>query len=206
MESHHRVGSAGTRRKYAAFYATNSIPGRWSTTRPRCDSKHVVEAILQRIGFGRRTLLNRLLIRVYLTVLKSFSRAGQTGLPMSQCSRNSAMSASITGSFATQSYNIGRTAQPLEPMLPGLVPLDAAFQQTHEETHVKAKEIVTSRIAKLAAQVEAFADFLVLEKRITVLIQPSVPALCGYRNYWSFRPDVCDGPVRNIVSASGIWY
>lgn len=68
--------------------------------------------------------------------------------------------------------------------------LDAAFQLTHESTRTKAREIVTQHIEELAGQVESFADFLVVKRRLTVLIQPSVPTLCGYRAYWSFRPDM----------------
>lgn len=67
--------------------------------------------------------------------------------------------------------------------------LDVAFQRAHGQAHEEAKAIVTSRIGKLVKQVEVFTDFLVLEKKLTVLIQPSVPALCGYHSYWSFQPD-----------------
>jgi len=67
--------------------------------------------------------------------------------------------------------------------------LDAAFQKSCGQTHSKARDIVLERIGALVTEVESFADFIVLEKRLTVLIQPSVPALLGYRSYWSFRPD-----------------
>jgi len=38
--------------------------------------------------------------------------------------------------------------------------------------------------------VESYDDFLVLNRRFTVLIQPSVPVPHGYSQYWYFRPDV----------------
>lgn len=41
-------------------------------------------------------------------------------------------------------------------------------------------------------QVESYDDFLVLNRKLTVLIQPAVPIPHGYSQYWYFRPDVRD--------------
>jgi hypothetical protein len=38
-------------------------------------------------------------------------------------------------------------------------------------------------------EVLAYSDFLVLDQRLTVSIQPAVPMLSGYALYWPFRPD-----------------
>jgi DNA invertase Pin-like site-specific DNA recombinase len=68
--------------------------------------------------------------------------------------------------------------------------LDAAYQQTFSEavSHVKAE--VESLVRGLVAEVENYDDFLVVNRKFTVLIQPSVPVPHGYSQYWYFRPDL----------------
>ena len=34
-----------------------------------------------------------------------------------------------------------------------------------------------------------YADFLVLDQKLTVSVQPAVPMVSGYTPYWPFRPD-----------------
>ena len=48
---------------------------------------------------------------------------------------------------------------------------------------------VESSLRALVHEVEAYDDFLVLNRRLTVLIQPSVPVPHGFSQYWYFRPD-----------------
>ena len=45
-------------------------------------------------------------------------------------------------------------------------------------------------LRRLVEDVEGYQDFLVVNRKFTVLIQPSVPVPHGYNQYWYFRPDV----------------
>ena len=54
----------------------------------------------------------------------------------------------------------------------------------------QVKERVEAELRNLVEEVESYDDFLVLNRRFTVLIQPSVPVPHGYSQYWYFRPDV----------------
>ena len=38
-------------------------------------------------------------------------------------------------------------------------------------------------------QVVVYDDFLVIDQKLTVLVQPSVPMPYGLEHYWFFRPD-----------------
>jgi hypothetical protein len=68
--------------------------------------------------------------------------------------------------------------------------LDAAYQQTFDSvlSHVRAE--VESLVRGLVHEVESYDDFLVINRKFTVLIQPSVPMPYGYNQYWYFRPDM----------------
>jgi len=68
--------------------------------------------------------------------------------------------------------------------------LDAAYQQVFRHALQQVKQEVESQLRSLVPQVESYDDFLVLNGRFTVLIQPSVPVPHGYTHYWYFRPDV----------------
>lgn len=67
--------------------------------------------------------------------------------------------------------------------------LDAAHQHVFRLPLDDVRNQVESRLRDAIAHVEAYDDFLVLNRRITVLIQPSVPVAYGYNQYWYFRPD-----------------
>lgn len=67
--------------------------------------------------------------------------------------------------------------------------LDAAYQQVFGDALRAVKEDVEAQLRRLVTQVEAYDDFLVLNGRFTVLIQPSMPVPHGYSHYWYFRPD-----------------
>jgi hypothetical protein len=68
--------------------------------------------------------------------------------------------------------------------------LDAAYQQVFQAALDKVREDVESQLRSTIQDVECYDDFLVLNGRCTVLIQPSVPVPYGYTHYWYFRPDL----------------
>jgi len=68
--------------------------------------------------------------------------------------------------------------------------LDAAYQQVFGIALAQVRTEVESLVRGLVQQVENYDDFLVVNRKFTVLIQPSVPVPHGYNQYWYFRPDV----------------
>lgn len=68
--------------------------------------------------------------------------------------------------------------------------LDAAYQQLFREAAGTVRAEVEALLRGVVEQVEAYDDFLVVNGKFTVLIQPSVPVPFGYSQYWYFRPDV----------------
>ncbi len=68
--------------------------------------------------------------------------------------------------------------------------LDAAYQQVFRLALQQVTKEVESQLRTLVEEVENYDDFLVLNGRFTVLIQPSVPVPYGYTEYWYFRPDM----------------
>jgi DNA invertase Pin-like site-specific DNA recombinase len=67
--------------------------------------------------------------------------------------------------------------------------MDAAFQQLFNEVRTAAGSLVSEHIEALADQVIVYDDFLVINQKLTVLVQPSVPMPYGLASYWFFRPD-----------------
>lgn len=67
--------------------------------------------------------------------------------------------------------------------------LDLAFQQLYQERRDKAREVVHERIRQHIPEVLSYTDFLVLDQRLTVYVQPSVPVPSGYARYWPFRAE-----------------
>ena len=67
--------------------------------------------------------------------------------------------------------------------------LDAAYQQVFRAAVRGVRTNVESLLRGLVEDVEAYEDFLVVNRKFTVLVQPSVPVLRGYSQYWYFRPD-----------------
>jgi hypothetical protein len=68
--------------------------------------------------------------------------------------------------------------------------LDAAYQQVFREALGGVRAQVESLLRDQVAQVESYEDFLIVDRRFTLLIQPSVPVPHGYSQYWYFRPDM----------------
>ena len=67
--------------------------------------------------------------------------------------------------------------------------LDSAFQQLFQEPRSRAKKEVHEQICKQVPAALAYRDFLVLDEKLSVAIQPAVPVPHGYAAYWPFRPD-----------------
>lgn len=67
--------------------------------------------------------------------------------------------------------------------------MDLAFQQMHREPCDRARAMVLDRIRQHVPEVLPYSDFLVLDQRLTVSVQPAVPIPNGYAAYWPFRPD-----------------
>ena len=59
----------------------------------------------------------------------------------------------------------------------------------HEPVVTAVRTEVESLLRDLVGEVESYDDFLVVNHKFTVLIQPSVPVPHGYTNYWYFLPD-----------------
>jgi DNA invertase Pin-like site-specific DNA recombinase len=67
--------------------------------------------------------------------------------------------------------------------------MDAAFQQLFSEARTKAGSEVSEHIEAVVNEVVVYEDFLVIDQKLTVLVQPSVPMPYGIETYWFFRPD-----------------
>jgi hypothetical protein len=67
--------------------------------------------------------------------------------------------------------------------------LDLAFQQLYLEQRNRAKEVVHQRIREHVPEVLPYSDFLVLNQKLTVSVDPAVPIPHGYDSYWPVRPD-----------------
>lgn len=68
--------------------------------------------------------------------------------------------------------------------------LDAAYQRVFQDTISEVSHQVESALRGQVDRIERYQDFLVINRRFTVLVQPSVPVPHGYRQYWYFRPDL----------------
>lgn len=67
--------------------------------------------------------------------------------------------------------------------------LDAAYQAVFEKTHSGVRGVVEGSLRSAIKEIETYDDFLVINRKFTVYIQPSVPVPFGYTQYWYFRPD-----------------
>ncbi len=67
--------------------------------------------------------------------------------------------------------------------------MDAAFQQLFIDVRAAAGAQVSDLIEALVDQMIVYDDFLVINEKLTVLVQPSVPMPYGLAAYWFFRPD-----------------
>lgn len=67
--------------------------------------------------------------------------------------------------------------------------LDSAFQQLFVPVRNEAREKVHSLIYGKLAEVLPYGDFLALDRKLTMAIQPVVPTPHGYAAYWPLKRD-----------------
>lgn len=67
--------------------------------------------------------------------------------------------------------------------------LYGTLSRVYADIQTRARQDVAAKIAELQGRVEAHDDFLVINDRFTVLIQPAIPMFGGPAPYWLFRPD-----------------
>ncbi len=72
--------------------------------------------------------------------------------------------------------------------------LDLAFQQMFRDEREQVRQKVHKQICKQVPEVLPHSDFLVLDKKLTVAIEPAVPIPHGYAAYWPVRRDA-----RNVI-------
>jgi hypothetical protein len=70
--------------------------------------------------------------------------------------------------------------------------LDAACQQLFRDVRDQTRVRVEGLLREMVPVVEAYEDFLVINRRFTVLVQPSIPLRHGYSDYWFLQPDARD--------------
>ena len=68
-------------------------------------------------------------------------------------------------------------------------PHGAAFQKLFDSERDQAREKVHEQIRSQLPKVLSYSDFLVLDKKLTLSVQPAVPVPHGYDTYW---PLACD--------------
>jgi len=64
-----------------------------------------------------------------------------------------------------------------------------AFQNMFPKILDRTRQRVVKQLSSKVSQIDQFDDFYVLNERVSVLIQPSLPIPQGYGVYWSFHPD-----------------
>ena len=66
---------------------------------------------------------------------------------------------------------------------------DEAFQHLYRKERDCARRTVQDLISQQVAEVLSYSDFLVLNRKLALSIQPAVPVPHGYTQYWPVRPD-----------------
>ena len=67
--------------------------------------------------------------------------------------------------------------------------LDLAFQRLFNDERNRARQEVHDQIRSRLPDVLSHADFLVLDRKLTLSVQPAVPVPHGYESYWPLRCD-----------------
>jgi len=67
--------------------------------------------------------------------------------------------------------------------------LDSAFQQMFRDERDRVRQEVHDQICRHVPEVLPYSDFLVLDKKLTLSVQPAVPIPRGYSAYWPVRRD-----------------
>lgn len=66
--------------------------------------------------------------------------------------------------------------------------IDKAFLTVFDEVLQGIRNEIKGQFVNAGLSVEEYQGFLIIERSLTILIQPSVPIPHGYRVYWSFTP------------------
>jgi len=69
---------------------------------------------------------------------------------------------------------------------------DGACQKVFQEILHGTRVEVEARLREIVDEVEAHEDFLVINRRFTVLVRPTMPMQHGYAEYWYLQPDARD--------------
>lgn len=64
-----------------------------------------------------------------------------------------------------------------------------AIQRIFSDIIDRAKQEITDRLSSEVTASEQYKDFIVLDQKLTVLIQPVIPLRNGYTQFWLFKPD-----------------
>ena len=67
--------------------------------------------------------------------------------------------------------------------------VNGTLQQIYADVQDRARQDVQARIMALHGEVETHLDFLVINRRVSVLIQPAIPLISSATPSWLFRPD-----------------
>lgn len=67
--------------------------------------------------------------------------------------------------------------------------LDFAFQELFTKELARARQAVHDQICQRGHEVLPYGDFLVLDQKLALSVQPAVPVPNGYSAYWPFRAD-----------------
>ena len=169
--------------------ATRSMPARWSTTGRARSSKRPATPIRPKSGCGRRRPSRG-------SSNPSSSPRPRRSLP-SAAANTSPTRCSPSCDLLHERYGLLRSslvrllddAPSPATFAQRFGGWDHAFQQLYREPRDRARELVHERIRQQVPEVLPYADFLVLDQRLTVSVQPAVPIPRGYAAYWPFRPD-----------------
>ena len=73
--------------------------------------------------------------------------------------------------------------------MPERLGCDEQILQLFPTVRNEARQHVQERICEQVPEVLPYSDFLVLDQKLTVAIQPAVPVTWGYSAYWPIRRD-----------------
>jgi DNA invertase Pin-like site-specific DNA recombinase len=66
---------------------------------------------------------------------------------------------------------------------------DGAFQRLFDDQVNHVRQVVHEQLCKQVPEVIAYSDFFVLDQKLTISVQPTIPIPNGYSAYWHIEPD-----------------
>lgn len=67
--------------------------------------------------------------------------------------------------------------------------IDRAFQEIYSDIRIQVIRTIRTKLEATAVEVEDYEDFIVVNRSLSLVVQPSVPVPWGYDFFWSFRLD-----------------